>query len=156
MTDIIIISFNVLLNVLLDTIKVLFANLMHNYFIKSIVFLYMFRASLCPSSGGLNCIYASSGSWYRHSSLETLRHTSSERTVICSWMLLSIADWIIGHVFGQRVAHSRCDLYSCSFSCCFSAYWNFNSWFILWRMATFLVLSDLELLPFTFTLVLVV
>jgi len=39
--------------------------LMHNFFIKSIVFLYMFRAILCSSSGGLNCIYAGSGSWFR-------------------------------------------------------------------------------------------
>jgi len=37
---------NVLLTVHLDTINVLFANLMHNFFIKSIVFLYMFRALL--------------------------------------------------------------------------------------------------------------
>ena len=34
-------------------IKVLFANLMHNFFIKSIIFLYMFRALLCSSSGDL-------------------------------------------------------------------------------------------------------
>jgi len=27
---------------------------MHNFFIKSIVFPYMFRALLCSSSGGLN------------------------------------------------------------------------------------------------------
>jgi len=39
---------------------------MHNIFIKSIVFLYMFRALLFSSSGGLNCTYASSDSWYRH------------------------------------------------------------------------------------------
>ena len=45
-----------------DIIKVLFAKLMNNFFIKSIVFLYMFRALLCSSPGGLNCIYASSGS----------------------------------------------------------------------------------------------
>ena len=55
-------NYNGLLTVHSDTIKVLFANLMHNFFIKSIVFLYMFRALLCSSSGGLNCIYASSGS----------------------------------------------------------------------------------------------
>jgi len=35
---------------------------MHNFFIKSIMFLYMFRAILCSSSGGLNCIYTASGS----------------------------------------------------------------------------------------------
>ena len=34
--------FNGLLTMNPDIIKVLFANLMHNYFIKSIVFLYMF------------------------------------------------------------------------------------------------------------------
>ena len=45
-----------------DTIKDLFAILVHSFFITSIVFLYMFRALLCSSSGGLNCIYASSGS----------------------------------------------------------------------------------------------
>ena len=38
--------------------KFLFANWTHNFFIKSIVFLNMFRALLCSSSGGLNCIYA--------------------------------------------------------------------------------------------------
>ena len=47
-------DFNGLLTDHLDKI-VLFANLMHNFFIKSIVFLYMFRALLRPSSGGLNC-----------------------------------------------------------------------------------------------------
>ena len=47
---------------------ILFSNLMDNFFIKSIVFLYMFRALLCSSSGGLNCIYTASGSWFRHSS----------------------------------------------------------------------------------------
>ena len=41
---------------------ILFSNLMHNFFIKSIVYLYMFRAILCSSSGGLNCIYTASGS----------------------------------------------------------------------------------------------
>jgi len=30
---------------------------MHYFLIKSIVFLYMFRAILCSYSGGLNCIY---------------------------------------------------------------------------------------------------
>ena len=45
-----------------DMIKVLFANFMHSSFIKCTVFLYMIRALLCSSSGGLNCIYASSGS----------------------------------------------------------------------------------------------
>jgi len=45
---------------------ILFSNLMHYVFIKSIVFLYMFRAVLCSSSGGLNCIYTASGSWFRH------------------------------------------------------------------------------------------
>ena len=45
----------------------LFSNLMHNFFIKFIAFLYMFRALLCSSSGGLNCIYTASGSWFRHS-----------------------------------------------------------------------------------------
>jgi len=59
--------FNGLLTVHPDIIKVLFANLMHNFFIKSIIFLYVFRAQLCSSSGGLNCTYASSGSWYWHS-----------------------------------------------------------------------------------------
>jgi len=34
---------------------------MHNFFIKSITFLYMFRTLLCSSSGGLNCIYTASG-----------------------------------------------------------------------------------------------
>ena len=43
---------------------ILFSNLMHNFFIKFIVFLYMFRAILCSSSGGLNCIYTASGSWF--------------------------------------------------------------------------------------------
>jgi len=42
---------------------ILFSNLMHNFFIKSIVFLYMFRALLCSYSGGLFCIYTVSGSW---------------------------------------------------------------------------------------------
>ena len=51
--------FNGLLTMHPDIIKVLFANLMHNFPIKSIVFLYMFRELLCSSSGGLNCIYAS-------------------------------------------------------------------------------------------------
>ena len=51
-----------LLGTLEDIIKVLFANLLHNFFIKSIVFLYMFLALLCSSSGGPNCVYASSGS----------------------------------------------------------------------------------------------
>ena len=46
---------------------VLFSNLMHNFFIKSIAFLYMFPAILCSSSGGLNCICTASGSWFRHS-----------------------------------------------------------------------------------------
>jgi len=41
---------------------ILFSNLMHYFFIKSIVFLYMFRPILCSSSGGLNCIYTASGS----------------------------------------------------------------------------------------------
>jgi len=41
---------------------------MHNSFIKSTAFLYMFRALLCSSSGGLNCIYTASGSWFGHSS----------------------------------------------------------------------------------------
>jgi len=41
---------------------------MNNFFIKSIFFLYMFRALLCSSSGGLNGIYTASGSWFRHSS----------------------------------------------------------------------------------------
>ena len=41
---------------------ILFSNLMHNFFIKSIVSLYMFRAILRSSSGGLNCIYTASGS----------------------------------------------------------------------------------------------
>jgi hypothetical protein len=41
---------------------ILFSNLMHIFFIKSIAFLYMFRALLCSSSGGLNCIYTASGS----------------------------------------------------------------------------------------------
>jgi len=41
---------------------ILCSNLMHNFFIKSIVFLYMFLAILCSSSGGLNCIYTASGS----------------------------------------------------------------------------------------------
>jgi len=45
---------------------ILFSNLMHNFFIKYIVFLYMFRALLRSSSGGLNCIYSASGSWFRH------------------------------------------------------------------------------------------
>ena len=45
---------------------ILFSSLMHNFFIKSIVFLYMFRAILCSFSGGLNCIYTASGSWFRH------------------------------------------------------------------------------------------
>ena len=54
--------FNGLLTAHLDEIKFFFANLMHTFFIKSIVFVYMFRALLCSSSGGLNCIYASSGS----------------------------------------------------------------------------------------------
>jgi len=36
--------------------------LMHNFFIKYIAFLYMFRALVCSSSGGLNCIYIASGS----------------------------------------------------------------------------------------------
>jgi len=40
----------------------LFSNLMHNFFIKSTAFLYMFRALLCSSSGELNCIYSASGS----------------------------------------------------------------------------------------------
>ena len=40
----------------------LFSNLMHNFFIKSIVFLYMFRALIYSSSGGLNCIYTACGS----------------------------------------------------------------------------------------------
>ena len=39
-------NFNGWLTVHPDIIKVLFANLMHNFFIKSIVFLYMFRALL--------------------------------------------------------------------------------------------------------------
>jgi hypothetical protein len=60
-------DFNDLLTVHIDTIKVLFVSLMHNLFIKSIAFLYMFRALFCSSSGGLKCIYASSGSWYHHS-----------------------------------------------------------------------------------------
>jgi hypothetical protein len=42
--------FNDLLTVRPDIIKVLFAILMHYFFIKSIVFLYMFRALLCSSS----------------------------------------------------------------------------------------------------------
>jgi len=46
---------------------ILFSNLMHYFFIKSTVFLYMFRAILCFSSGGLNCIYTASGSWFRQS-----------------------------------------------------------------------------------------
>ena len=37
------VNFYVLLTVHLDTIKVLFANLMHNFFIKSIIFLYSFE-----------------------------------------------------------------------------------------------------------------
>jgi len=41
---------------------ILFSNLMHYFFIKSVVFLYMFRAILCSSSGELNCIYTASGS----------------------------------------------------------------------------------------------
>jgi len=41
---------------------ILFSNLMHNFFIKSIEFFYMFRALLCSSSEGLNCIYTASGS----------------------------------------------------------------------------------------------
>ena len=41
---------------------ILFSNLMHYFFIKSIVFPYMFREILCSSSGGLNCIYTASGS----------------------------------------------------------------------------------------------
>jgi len=41
---------------------------MHYFFIKSNVFLYMFRAILCSSSRGLICIYTASGSWFRHSS----------------------------------------------------------------------------------------
>jgi len=40
---------------------------MHNFFIKSIVFLYMFRAIICSSSRGLNCTYTASGSWFRQS-----------------------------------------------------------------------------------------
>jgi hypothetical protein len=60
-------NFNGLLTAHPDIIKVLFASLMHNFFIKPVVLLYMFRALLCSSSGGLNCIYASSGSWYHHS-----------------------------------------------------------------------------------------
>jgi len=36
---------------------------MHNFFIESIAFFYMFRERLCSSSGGLNCIYKASGSW---------------------------------------------------------------------------------------------
>ena len=47
---------------------ILFSNLMHYFFIKSVVFLYMFWAILCSSSGGLNCIYTASGSWFRNSS----------------------------------------------------------------------------------------
>ena len=46
---------------------ILFSNLMHTFFIKSIVFLFMFLAILCSSSGGLNCICTASGSWFRHS-----------------------------------------------------------------------------------------
>ena len=68
-------DFNVLLTCIL-VIVILFCNLMHNFFIKSIVFLYMFRAILCPSSGGLNCIYTASGSLFRHSSWVTVRCTS--------------------------------------------------------------------------------
>ena len=34
---------------------------MHYFFIKSIVFLYMFRGILCSSSGGINCSYTASG-----------------------------------------------------------------------------------------------
>ena len=49
-------NFNVLLTVHPDTIKVLFANLMHNLFIKSIIFLYMFSALFCSLSGELNCM----------------------------------------------------------------------------------------------------
>jgi hypothetical protein len=41
---------------------ILFSNFMHNFFIKSTAFLYMFLALLCSSSGGLNCIYTASGS----------------------------------------------------------------------------------------------
>jgi len=40
---------------------------MHNFFSKSIAFIYMFQALLCSSSGGLSCIYTVSGSWFRHS-----------------------------------------------------------------------------------------
>ena len=40
---------------------ILFSNLVRYFFIKSIVFLYMFRAILCSSSGGLNCMYTASG-----------------------------------------------------------------------------------------------
>jgi len=41
---------------------------MHSLFIKYTAILYMFRALLCSSSGGLNCNYTASGSWFRYSS----------------------------------------------------------------------------------------
>ena len=40
---------------------ILFYNLVHIFFIISIVFLYMFRALLWSTSGGLNYIYTASG-----------------------------------------------------------------------------------------------
>ena len=46
----------------LERYVILFSNLMHNFFIKSILFLYMFREILCSFSGGLNYIYTASGS----------------------------------------------------------------------------------------------
>ena len=44
--------FNILLTVHPNTIIVFFTNLMHKFFITSIILLYMFRTLLCSSSGG--------------------------------------------------------------------------------------------------------
>ena len=53
---------NETVNVAIVVLVILSSNLIHYFFIKSIVFLYMFRAILCSPSGGLNCIHTASGS----------------------------------------------------------------------------------------------
>ena len=72
---------------------ILFSNLMYNFFIKSIVFLYMFRAILCSSSGGLNCIYTASGSSLNCAPNGHLRRVTKSGTTCCIDTIKSSWRW---------------------------------------------------------------
>ena len=76
------------------------------YFNTFIMFLYMFRALLCSSSGGQLCQYCI---WYRHSLWVTVQYTGYERTSLIHKLIILIHLLYSSTCFEHYYAHPQED-----------------------------------------------